>query len=371
MVQKYIEAEGINNRRVLSAMRTVPRHEFVTAQRRKQAYLDAALPIGYRQTISPPFIVAYMTQSIDPQLSDRVLEIGTGSGYQAAILSGLVKEVYSIEIVEPLGKAAERKLNKLGYDNVHTKVGDGYKGWPEHAPFDKIIVTCSPEKVPQPLVDQLKEGGTMIIPLGQRYQQYFYLFTKADGKLKKSKLINTLFVPMTGTSEDKREVQPDPLNPQIVNGGFEIDSNKDGKPDGWHYQRQLTLSDHPDQVKSGKVSACFENDEPGRIAHALQGLAIDGRKIRGVKLSMSAKSDKAAVGPKSYHQPALMIHFYDQSRKVIGEGVVGPINGTMDWQYMSKIIAVPSQAREAIIRVGLNNGTGLLCVDEISLEAIK
>src|SRR5262249_48250810 len=151
---------------------------FVSAELRPKAYLDQSLPIGHKQTISPPFIVAYMTETIDPQPTDRVLEIGTGSGYQAAVLANIVKEVYTIEIVEALGKQAAKRLKELGYANVRAKIGDGYKGWPEHAPFDKIIVTCSPEEVPQPLVDQLREGGKMMIPLGERYQQVFYQFEK-------------------------------------------------------------------------------------------------------------------------------------------------------------------------------------------------
>src|SRR5579862_5444901 len=137
MVIQYIEKEGVHDRRVLEAMRKVPRHEFVPPLLRARAYLDAAWPIGYKQTISPPFVVAYMTEALEPKPTDKVLEIGTGSGYQAAVLSGLVKEVYSIEIVEPLGKAAEKRLKHLGYTNVKTKVGDGYLGWPEYAPFDK------------------------------------------------------------------------------------------------------------------------------------------------------------------------------------------------------------------------------------------
>ena len=151
MVDKEIVAAGVKNERVIRAMRDTPRHEFIAANQHDRAYLDMALPIGNGQTISPPFVVASMTEAIDPQPNDRVLEIGTGSGYQAAVLSPLVKDVYTIEIVDDLSKHATRTLKRLHYDNVHTRSGDGYKGWPEAAPFDKIIVTCSPEKVPQPL----------------------------------------------------------------------------------------------------------------------------------------------------------------------------------------------------------------------------
>ena len=178
LVADYIEREGINNPRVLASMRQVPRHEFVAPHDKKDAYVDAALPIGHKQTISPPYVVAYMTQTIDPQPEDRVLEIGTGSGYQAAVLSNLVKEVYSIEIVEQLGKTAAERLHRLKYTNVKTKVGDGYLGWEEYAPFDKIIVTCSPENVPQALIDQLKDGGRLLVPLGERYHQVFHQFEK-------------------------------------------------------------------------------------------------------------------------------------------------------------------------------------------------
>lgn len=159
MVKMAVTDVGVTTERVVEAMRRTPRHEFVPQAERSKAYLDMALPIGEGQTISSPFIVAYMTESLDPQPTDKVLEIGTGSGYQAAVLSGLVKEVYSIEIVESLGLQAAKDLERLGYENVHTKVGDGYLGWPEHAPFDKIIVTCSPDQVPTPLVEQLREGG--------------------------------------------------------------------------------------------------------------------------------------------------------------------------------------------------------------------
>ena len=198
MVENEIIAAGVTNPRVIEVLLKTDRHEFVPRRLRSQAYYDMSLPIGDRQTISSPFIVSFMTESLDPQPTDKVLEIGTGSGFQAAVLSPLAKEVYTIEIVEPLGRKAKRAhLKRLKYKNVHVKVGDGFQGWPEHAPFDKIIVTCSPEKVPDALVEQLREGGRMVIPVGERYQQTLYLFTKDNGKLRKEKLRPTLFVPMT------------------------------------------------------------------------------------------------------------------------------------------------------------------------------
>ena len=186
-----------------------------------------------------PFIVAYMTESLDPLPTDKVLEIGTGSGYQAAVLSPLVKEVYSIEIVESLGKQASKVLKQLDYENVFTKIGDGYLGWEEHAPFDKIIVTCSPEDIPRPLVEQLKEGGLMVVPMGERHQQTLYLMEKQNGEMVRKSLRPTLFVPMTGKAEDQRRVLPDPTNPQLLNGDFEEGLDEEGFVKGWYYQREL------------------------------------------------------------------------------------------------------------------------------------
>ncbi len=363
MVTECIEREGVKDPRVLDSMRTVPRHEFVKSGTQREAYHDTALPIGHQQTISPPFVVAYMTETIEPEETDRVLEIGTGSGYQAAVLSGLVNEVYTIEIVEPLGKEAEKKLKKLGYDNVHCKVGDGYLGWAEHAPFDKIIVTCSPEDVPKALVEQLKDGGKLLIPLGERYQQTFHLFEKKSGKLEQRKLIPTLFVPMTGKSEEERQVKPDPLHPKLLNGGFELDDNKDGLPDSWHYQRLTELL--TEKPPEGKQFLHMECSDPGRLAQMLQGMAIDGRKIGSVTVSLQVQVAKIRAGSDAGAKPMLMVHFYDQVRKEIDTQVIGPWLRDSDWNLVGRTIIVPKEAREAIVRIGLNGATGRLDVDDV------
>ncbi len=370
MVRDFIEKEGVKNPLVLKAMRTVPRHEYVRPVDRKHAYLDRAAPIGYSQTISPPFIVAYMTESLDPRPEDKVLEIGTGSGYQAAVLSEIVKEVYSIEIVEPLGKQAEVKLKKFARGNVTTKVGDGYKGWAEHAPFDKIIVTCSPEKVPEPLVEQLKEGGRMIVPLGERYQQVFHLFEKKGGKLVATKLIPTLFVPMTGISEDKREKLPDPADPRIVNGGFEADANGDGQPDGWHYQRNVTRL--MEGAPEGERFVHFHNDEKGRLSQMLQGFAVDGSRVKSLRVSLRAKYAATDAGEETYEIPSVVILFYDSVRRPINKpAIVGPFLGTSDWKDHLEEFPVPPNTREAIIRIGLGGGTGDLWMDSVSIFGVK
>lgn len=368
MVERDIVREGIRNRAVVTAMAKVPRHEFVLPGLHKEAYIDKALAIGFRQTISPPFIVAYMTASLDPQPGDKVLEIGTGSGYQAAVLAEIVKEVYSIEIVSALARDAKTRLKRLGYDKVTTKQGDGYKGWEEHAPFDKIIVTCSPENVPKPLVDQLKEGGKMIVPLGERYQQVFHLFEKKNGQLVQTKLIPTLFVPMTGESEKEREIQPDPVNPAIVNGSFEIDENQDGRVDNWHYQRQVERT--AGDVRDGEWYLTFKNDELGRPSHLLQGLPIDGQKIGFVNLSIDVRIDEVELGTESHEKPAMVIHFYDAVRREVGAATVGPWVRKQGWERDGRRIPVPQNAKEAIVRVGLHGAVGELSVDNMKLSTI-
>ena len=196
---------AVRDEAVLRAMRTVPRHEFVPGDMRAHAYEDSPLPIGHDQTISQPYIVATMTEALKVGADDVVLEIGTGSGYQAAVLAEIVKHVYTIEIVAALGERARRDLARLDCDNVEVRVGDGYEGWPEHAPFDAIIVTAAPDHIPQPLVDQLKPGGRMVIPVGETgaVQQLKRLTKHDDGTVRDEILDLVRFVPMTGEAEQR------------------------------------------------------------------------------------------------------------------------------------------------------------------------
>ena len=202
MVKTQIAGRRVKDERVLEAMRTIPRHEFVPERYRARAYADTPLPIGHEQTISQPFIVAIMTELARVGPEDRVLEIGTGSGYQAAVLSVLAKDVYSIEILKPLADSAAERLGRLGYDNVTVKAGDGYRGWKKHAPFDAIIVTAAPDHVPQPLVDQLKVGGRLVIPVGDVVQELM-LITKDEKGAASKAVLPVRFVPMTGEAREK------------------------------------------------------------------------------------------------------------------------------------------------------------------------
>lgn len=378
MVRLFIKGAGIKNERVIQSMLDTPRHEFVPKKERSRAYLDAGVPIGEKQTISSPFIVAFMTEALEPQPTDKVLEIGTGSGFQAAILSPLVKEVYSIEIVEALGKNAEKVLKKLNYDNVFTKIGDGYLGWAEHAPFDKIIVTCSPEEVPQPLQDQLAEGGIMVVPVGKRHQQTLYMFRKKEGKLVPESLRPTLFVPMTGQAEDERKVLPDPANPKLLNAGFEEGTDKLGFVNGWYYDRQVKWlsedddsTDPAEKAAEGKAYIEMYNDVPGQAAHLLQGLAIDGRSVSKLRFGGMVKYTNVQRGLDEEDQPYIALTFYDKNRKEVSTEFFGPFLGDQpSWKSHQREIRVPAGSREAILRIGLFGATGRIYFDKLILEKI-
>ena len=318
-----------------------------------------------------------------------MLEIGTGSGYQAAVLSPLVKDVYTIEIVKPLGERAARTLRRLKYANVHTKIGDGYQGWEEHAPFDKIIVTCSPEKVPQKLVDQLREGGRMIVPVGERYQQTLYLFEKKGGKLEKMALLPTLFVPMTGQAEAARVIKPDPAHPSLVNGGFEElaattrdsthragpaadagDENTVELPAPWYYQRLMQVVEDKD-APQGTHYVRFTCDDSGRSALALQGMAVDGRQVNELKVSLWVKLKNVRAGDTADQQPMMVIVFYDEKRMEAGTALVGPWRESNGWEQVSETVRVPAKSREAIVRIGLNGATGEASFDDIRIHAAE
>ncbi|MEX2186264.1 MAG: protein-L-isoaspartate(D-aspartate) O-methyltransferase [Pirellulales bacterium] len=376
MVKQDLIGNGIKNKRVLAAMGKVLRHEFVAVNLREKAYLDMALAIGEGQTISSTYIVAFMTEQLDPQSTDKVLEIGTGSGYQAAVLGELVKEVYSIEIVDKLGRKAAATLRRLHYDNVKTKVGDGFAGWKEHAPFDKIIVTCSPESVPKAIVDQLREGGRIVVPVGQRYQQVLYLYRKKDGKLEPEPLQTTFFVPMTGAAESRRKIKPDPLNPSIGNVGFEdvieVPAEKPDDPPletpaAWYYMQQMELAQGAGGA--GERCAMFSNTDPGRMSHMMQGFAVDGRKVRELDVSCRVRGEQIRAGENLDQMPHVLITFFDDRRSPVGQAaVIGNWFGTFAWYTENARIAVPGNAREASIRLGLLGGVGKIWFDEVSVK---
>ena len=198
-----IRARGVKDSAVLAAVGSVPRHLFIPEEERSNAYEDRPLPIGYRQTISQPYIVALMTSLLGLRRDSRVLEVGTGSGYQAAVLSRLADEVYSIEILKPLGERARRTLTELGYRNVRVRIGDGYKGWPDAAPFDAIIVTAAPPSIPEPLLKQLKTGGKLVIPVGKTYQDLIVMTKRRDGGFDRENVLPVRFVPMTGEAQSR------------------------------------------------------------------------------------------------------------------------------------------------------------------------
>jgi protein-L-isoaspartate(D-aspartate) O-methyltransferase len=257
----------------------------------------------------------------------------------------------------------------LKYGNVHAKIGDGYLGWPEHAPFDKIIVTCSPEKVPQLLVDQLKEGGQMVIPVGERFEQMLYRYTKKDGQLVAEPLRPTLFVPMTGTAESGREVQPDPLRPQIVHGGFEEPVGDDGEPRGWYYCRLMKIVEAPD-APEGKHYITFINDVPGRMSRALQGFAVDGKKIGQIEVTAMIRGRDIKPGPSPDQLPQISLTYYDDNWAIITRNFVGPFRGSFDWQQITQALPVPAKASKCIMHIGLLGGVGEFSVDEVSIRPI-
>ncbi len=415
MVERELVRAGIRNPDVLAAMKSTPRHRFVPKKERAKSYEERALPIGYGQTISTPFVVASMTEALEPQPDDVVLEIGTGSGYQAAVLSPLVKEIYSIEIVTPLARQAMRTLKSLKYENVHVRAGDGYAGWPEAAPFDKIIVTCSPESPPPALVKQLKDGGSMVIPLGERYAQELCILKKDGNRLLKQAIRPILFVPMEGEAEENREVLPDPANPVLVNGDFEkvmigqkseiektpenrvefdeepesaeSDEENDGAVSGrkfksiknapleslipqvWCYLRQAQIDTNDTGV--GKYCLRFKNKKAGAISQACQGIGVDGRKVSGLYFRLKIRGEELLPNALQGMVPGVFVVFIDDKRNTIRSSILGGWRGTFDWREVAFTIDVPSSAREACVYFGLHGAKGTLWIDDVEMNSVR
>jgi protein-L-isoaspartate(D-aspartate) O-methyltransferase len=367
MVERDVVAVGVKNRAVLAALRATPREEFLAPEYRSLAYEDLALPIGHGQTTPAPGVVAALVERLDVRPGEKVLEIGAGCGYQTALLSRLASKVYAIEIVPELGKSAAERLDRLGYHNAKIQIGDGYQGWAEHAPFDKIVVACSPESVPPPLVEQLREGGRMLVALGDRHQQTLYSLKKVHGQLTATTLEETFTSAMSGVASAVRSPEDDaPLTP-LANVGFELETLRAGKPDGWHSLRQARLDS---TVLAGHGYRCltFANRQPGRSAGAMQGMAVDGRRIQSLDVSAWIRCQQAQSGKTPTQLPRISLTFLDDNQQPITEEALGPWDGTFAWRQVRSEVLVPPQTRMALIAIGLFGAVGEASFDDIELR---
>ncbi len=285
------------------------------------------------------------------------------------MLSPLVKDVYSIEIVKELGEKATKVLHRLGYKNVHTKIGDGYQGWAEHAPVRQDHRHCSPENVPQPLIDQLTDGGLMIIPVGERYQQTLMRMRKKGDALEKEALRPTLFVPMTGAAEDARKIQADPAHPTR---SMEISKSihEDRRCARLVLQRGMVWNADK-HSPSGEHYVSFNNDEAGTPTTLLQGFAIDGEVVRKLKIAAFVRTQHVTVGQAADEWPAITIQFFDSKRERLALNWIGPFKGTFAWSEREKEFDVPINTKEAIISIGLFGAVGRVSFDNVRITPIK
>jgi len=365
LVESELATSGIKSPQVLAAMREVPRHEFVPAELRQYAYLDTTLPIGHGQTVSPPYIVAWMTEQLAPQPGERVLEIGTGSGYQAAVLSRLAKDVYSIELHAELARTATAAVTRVNYKNIHIRQGDGFQGWPEAAPFDKIIVTCSPQEVPKPLADQLREGGRMLIPIGEGFQQNLCVMVKEGGKLRVTSRTPTYFVPMAGVADTLRSPASNLAITPLINGNFE-ELLSPSVPAAWFYLRQAQLAPCTDPNHPGQCLQ-FTNAVPGRSSQALQSIGVQGDRIPMLTVQswVTCKGVQPADAANPRDGAKIFVTFFDADRKTLDEQIVGLWREDTAWKKHIGVIKVPPTTIGMTVAIGLFGATGDFRCDDI------
>lgn len=368
MVSEEIEAQGIENERLLEAMREVPREQFLPLPKRKLAYLNVVVTFGDGQVILPPLVTAHLIEQLNPQKNDKVLVIGAGSGYSTALLSRMCREVDAVEIDPAIAKTAEEVFARLKFTNIKMRVGDGFEGWKEHAPYQRIIVECSPENVPQPLVDQLAEGGVLLVPVGDEFDQTMHLCQKENGKLTTLSLWPTLLLPMKGKAEELRSQSATPRDPALLNGGFEelVPSTKD-VPASWAYVRQgRAIADS--SCPEGSNSLSFINVTPGVAATALQAFPVDGKKISELAIACKIWGKEVRPGQNRQQLPRVEVRFFDEKRRLVGGDWMGGWNMTFDWVKKDHVFAVPRQAKFAVIRIGLGGAVGEIRFDDFKLE---
>ncbi|MCE9528021.1 MAG: protein-L-isoaspartate O-methyltransferase [Planctomycetales bacterium] len=368
MVQEEIANQGIENERLLEAMRDVPREQFVPLSRRNLAYLNVAIAYDDGQVILPPLVTAHLIEQLNPHKNDKVLVIGPGSGYSTALLSRMVREVFAVEIDPVIAKTAEETLARLKYTNVKVRVGDGFEGWKEHAPYQRIIVECSPDSVPKALVEQLAEGGILLVPIGDEFDQTMHLCKKENGKLTTLSLWPTLLLPMKGKAEELRSQSEMPRDPSILNGGFEelVPKTKD-VPAHWAYVRQGRAI-AGEFCPEGKNSLAFVNLTPGAAAMALQAFPVDGKKVSELSFACNVWGKDIRPGQNRQQLPRVEVRFFDEKRRLVGGDWMGGWNLTFDWLGKEHVFSVPRTAKFAVLRIGLCGATGEIRFDDLKLE---
>lgn len=367
MVAEEIQPHGIQDARLLDAMREVPREQFLPLNKRSVAYLNIAITFGEGHVMLPPLVTAHMIEQLEPKYSDKVLVVGTGTGYSSALLSRITNKVYTVEIDRATAATAEETFKRVKYDNISLKVGDGFEGWKEHAPFQKIIVECSPENVPQPLLEQLDEGGLLLIPIGVDFDQTMHLYKKVNGELSSISAWPTLLVPMKGRAEELKSSSDQPRVPAINNGGFEelLEGTKD-VPVGWSYLRQGRVIED-NLSPEGKRCLQFTNETPGNAAMALQAFPVDGKTTSEITLSFRVMGKEIRPGQTRQQLPRVEVTFFDEKRRPVGGDWVGGWYMNFDWVKKDRRFTVPRLAKFAIVQLTMEGATGEIRFDDIRL----